>query len=112
MKIWKQVKIESYSSYLDEINTHKTNIYLFFHHGSYCIFSDSIVGDDEKFYPHVAKKYLPRISKWTLDNLACGVGIWTMQGFEHRNKESKYVYANKTNGKCNFCMQVLKGMHQ
>jgi len=35
-----------------------------------------------------------------------------MQGFEYRNKESKYVYASKTNGKGNCCMQVLKGMYQ
>ena len=34
-----------------------------------------------------------------------------MQGFEHRNKESKHVCSNKTNGKGNCCKQVLKAMY-
>ena len=33
-----------------------------------------------------------------------------MQGFEHRNKESKPAHSNKTNGKGNCCKQVLKAM--
>ena len=49
---------------------------------------------------------MPRIARDTLEVLGCGVGIWTMQGFEHRNKESKYAYSNKTNGKENYCKQV------
>ena len=112
MKFWKKVKIESESSYLDEISTYETNIDLFYEHGAFCLFTNSILGDGETFYAHVAKFYVPRMARWTLTNLKCGVGIWTMQGFEHRNKESKYVYANKTNGKGNCCMQVLKGVHQ
>ena len=51
------------------------------------------------------------MARWILDNLGYGVGIWTMQGFEHRNKKFKFVYSHKTNGKGNCCLQVLKGMH-
>ena len=37
-----------------------------------------------------------------------GLGIFTMQGFEHRNKESKTYFFKFTNKKGNVCIQVLK----
>ena len=78
MTFWKQIKIYSYSSYLDKINGCKTNIDLFYHHSLYCMFITSIVGDGKTFYAHVSKHYVPRMSKCTLNYLGCGVSIWTM----------------------------------
>ena len=54
---------------------------------------------------------MPRVARNTLDMLGCGVGIHTMQWFEHRNKESKQAYSHETNGNRNCCKQVLKAMH-
>ena len=76
------------------------------------MFANTYVGDRETFYLHCAKYHAPRIARDTLEVLDCGVGIWTMQGFEHRNKESKHVYSCKTNGKGNCCKQVLTAMHR
>ena len=63
MKFWKKVKIESESSYLDEISIYETNIDLFYKHGTFCLFTNSILGDGEMFYTHVAKFYMPRMAR-------------------------------------------------
>ena len=46
-------------------------------------------GDNESFYFHVMRFYMPPIAKLTFERHKLGVGIFTMQGFELRNKESK-----------------------
>ena len=109
---WTEVTIESYDSYLEKIESYKNDINLFHKHGRDTIFANAYVGDGETFYLHCAKFHVPRIARDALEVLGCGVGISTMQGFEHRNKESKYVYSNKTNRNRNCCKQVLKAMHR
>ena len=47
------------------------------------------------------------IAKRTLKKHGMGLGIFTMQGFEHRNKESKICFIKLTNKKGNVCIQVL-----
>ena len=74
------------------------------------MFTDSVRGNGDIFYCNCAKNCVPRIVRVTLDQLSCGIGIWTMKGFENRNKQSKNFYKRKTNGKCNCCEQVLKGL--
>ena len=110
-KFWKKVEIESYSSYMEDIIEYENNINKFYYHGSFTIFTNTTLGDGETFYCHISKHWVPRLAKWTVNNLGCGIGLWTMQGFEHRNKQSKYLHARKTNGKGNCCVQVLKGLH-
>ena len=73
--------------------------------------TNAVKGDRETFHCHVVKHWAPNMARWTLDNLGCGVGIWTMQSSEHRSKKSKFFYSNKTNGKVNCSRQVLKGLH-
>ena len=53
-----------------------------------------------------------RITKENLKELGCGAGVWTMQGFECRNKQSRHVCDAKANGKVNCCRQALNGLHQ
>jgi hypothetical protein len=84
----------------------------FYEYGIDTIFTDMVHGNSETFYCHCAKYYVLRLVHIILDELNYGVGIWTIQGFEHRNKQSKYIYENKTNDKGNFCEQVLKGLHK
>ena len=110
-EFWKKVKVNSHESHMEEIQDYEMKMNTFYYHGSFCIFTNTVKGDGETFYCHIAKHWIPNMARWTLDNLGCGVGIWTMQGFEHRNKQSKFVYAHKTNGKGNCCLQVLKGLH-
>ena len=65
-------------------------------------------GDDETFYLHVLRYYLPRIAKSTFEKHQLGLGIFTMQGFERRNKESKNTLKRFSNNKGNVLMQNMR----
>ena len=47
------------------------------------------IEDDETFYFHCMRYYLPPIAEKTYNRHKLGLGIFNMQGFERRNKESK-----------------------
>ena len=47
------------------------------------------------------------IIKDTWETYGLGVGIFTMQGFERRNKESKFTLQHRTNNKGNVIIQNL-----
>ena len=66
------------------------------------------VGGDETFYFHVLRYYLPQIAKTTLDRHSLGLGIFTMQGFECRNKDSKNTLRQFSNGHGNIVITNLK----
>ena len=65
-------------------------------------------GDNETFYTHVLRFYLPRIANETRDMHNLGIGIFTMQGFEHRNKESKNTLKRFNNMKGNKLIQNIR----
>ena len=65
-------------------------------------------GDQETFYMHVMRFYIPEIARITYDRHRLGVGIFNMQGFERRNKESKNTLRRFTNNKGNVVLQNLK----
>ena len=44
-------------------------------------------GGNETFYMHTLRFYLPKLATFTLENDSYGLGIFTMQGYERRNKE-------------------------
>ena len=46
-------------------------------------------GNDKSFYFHVLRFYIPQIAKATFERHGLGIDIYTMQGFERQNKESK-----------------------
>ena len=108
---WAEVTIENYDSYLEKIETCMSNANLFHKYGKDTMFANTCVSDGETFYSYCAKFHAPRIARDALDLLGFGVGIWTMQGFERMNKESKCTCSNKTNSKENCCKQILKAMH-
>ena len=56
-------------------------------------------GGDETFYMHCLRFYLPKLARTTFDNDGYGLGIFTMQGYERRNKESKNTLRRFCNGK-------------
>ena len=48
-----------------------------------------LLHENVSFYFHCLRFYLPQIARHTFDNHGLGLGIFTMQGYERRNKESK-----------------------
>jgi hypothetical protein len=51
--------------------------------------SSTFLMEDEPFYFHCMRYYMPKIARKTYDEHKLGLGIFNMQGFERRNKESK-----------------------
>ena len=78
------------------------NMNLFYKYSKNTIFTNTYVRDRETFYLYCAKHHVSKIARNILGMLDCGVGIWTIQGFEYQNKESKHTYSNKINGKGNY----------
>ena len=52
--------------------------------------------------------HIPKIARETWEKHGLGVGVFTMQGFERRNKESKNTLRRFTNKKGNILMQNMK----
>ena len=65
------------------------------------------VGDAETFYMHALRFYMPEIADETWKRHGLGVGIFTMQGVERRNKESKNCYNRFSNRKGNELLNNL-----
>ena len=79
----------------------------FYKYGGENFLKKQVSGDIETFYLHVVRYYMIPIIKDTWGKYECGVGIFTMQGFERRNKESKYSLSNHNNGKGNIILQNI-----
>ena len=79
----------------------------FYAYGTDTFLSKHSKGDAETFYCHVLRYYMNDIIKDTWETYKRGVGIFTMQGFERRNKESKFILQHRTNNKGNIIIQNL-----
>ena len=68
------------------------NLKFFYKAGASTFLSKSSIskdGNDETFYCHSLRYYMIEIAIITFEKHKVGVGIFNMQGFERRNKESK-----------------------
>ena len=83
--------------YMADINNFKRWVTQLYAHGSITFMKRSTEGDAETFYLHVLRFYMPNIIKQTWEMYGLGVGIFTMQGFEQRNKEAKHSLINHNN---------------
>ena len=72
-----------------ELEKFEKNIYLFYECGNDTFLTGNEVGDDETHYLYALKYYIPFHPRKTWKDHKCGIGVFTMQGFKHRNKESK-----------------------
>ena len=102
--------VEEYKKKMLEFNT---NIKLFYNAGKYTFLTKNVSspGDDETFYLHCLRFYIPQIAEVTLKKHNLGVGIFTMQGFERRNKESKNTFKRFRNGKGNVLVSNIKRLY-
>jgi hypothetical protein len=107
-----KIGIGEKDQYLNMLNTFEQNVKKFYSAGGKSFLTKAtVVGDDETFYMHCLRCYIPHIAKITYDQHRLGVGIFTMQGYERRNKESKWSYAHHTNKKGNILTQNLNRLH-
>ena len=102
--------IEDVDSYEKKLKDWEDNLIEFYEVGGRTFLTKNPAnpGDDETFYFHVLRFYLPRIAKQTLEENGMGLEIFTMQGFERRNKESKNTLRRFSNNKGNVLTPNLK----
>ena len=117
LQLWQKITpfltistIEDVKDYEKKMLGFKANLKEFYKHGkiSFLTKKSCSVGGDETFYMHCLRFYIPMIAEKTLRDHGLGVGIFTMQGFERRNKESKNVLRRFSNGRQNVCVNNLK----
>ena len=87
--------------YEEKIQIFKKNIKDLYKAGKDTFLTDKVLGDDENVYMHILLGYFPTIVDETWNDYELGVGIFDMDGFERRNKESKEYARKYTNNKCN-----------
>ena len=100
-------KVGDKSVYCIKMKLFTQNVKKFYKVGACTFLSKNYVGDQENLYSHVLRFYIPQFADITFKRHGMGVGIFTMQGFEHRNKESKFVFKNHTNQKGNVAQQTI-----
>ena len=71
-------------------------------------FKSNLLNYQKNFYAHALCCYYPQLVNKVWKNHGVGVGVFTLQGFERRNKESKTIAKKYYNGKHNVCTQTLK----
>lgn len=79
-----------------------------YHCGAKTFLTKTRTGDQKTFYMHVLRYYIPRISHKTFLEHNLGVGVYTMQGYERRNKESKNTLKRFNNKKGNLVVPNLR----
>ena len=100
--------VKDESSFPSLINNFKTNLSKFYKCGKFTFLTKRNFGDDETFYFHCLRFYIPNIVDQTWEKHGLGVGIFTMQGYERRNKESKNTLRRFNNNKGNIVIGNMK----
>jgi hypothetical protein len=115
LELWKDlsafmniVKIDNEEWYVGELTRFETNLKDFYECGRKTFLTKNVDGDDEFFYSHVLRFYIPRHAKEIFTEQGVGVGVFTMQGYERCNKEEKNTLKRFTNNKGNILIQNMK----
>ena len=95
--------LEEGNDYLKLMDQFEADVKEFYDVGSTTFLSTpgTTDGQEETFYCHTLRYYIPEIAQTTFERHSLGVGIFNMQGFEQRNKELKYCMSNYSNNKGN-----------
>ena len=116
LKLWLKIfkflgisVIQNRDEYKNEMKDFEENVKKFYDSGSRTFLSSvgSTDGKDETFYSHALRFYMIDITKVTFEKHGLGVGIFNMQGFERRNKESKEVMRKHGNNKGNILVSNM-----
>ena len=73
--------------------------------------TNAIVGDGETFYIHNLSFYMPSIIEDTYKKHKLGPGVWSMEGFEYKNAQSKQAVYTHSNCKGNLPAQSLAHLY-
>ena len=98
------------NTYLNKMDQFEVELKRFYDAGSRTFLSTHGTenGMEETFYCHALRYYIPDITRLTYERHSLGVGIFNMQGFERRNKESKNCMKRFSNNKGNIVLNNMK----
>ena len=105
---WKITKIQNVREYKQKIAEYEQNVKELYTVGAKTTLTNNNTGDCETIYYHVARYYIPKIARELFEKYGVGVGIFSMQGFERRNKESKNTLKRFCNHRGNIVVPNLK----
>ena len=120
LTLWEQITpflvitcIDNVTTYRHELDVWVDKLKKFYEVGktTFLTKNPSNQGDDETFYMHCLRFYLPKIALDTFEKFELGLGVYTMQGFERRNKESKYTLKRFSNTKGNIVAPNLRRLY-
>ena len=98
----------SKEAYLQKINDYENIVKTLYTVGDKLFLTDKEEGDRETIYTHVCQYYITKIARLTFEMYGLGVGIFNMQGFERRNKDSKKALKRLCNYKGNIVTPNMK----
>ena len=95
--------------YLDEVKVFEKNAKVFFEAGKKSFLSNGTnIGAKETSYMHILRYITGPLAKLTFERHGVGIGVFTLQGYERRNLESKFIFVRHTNKLNNFLIQILR----
>ena len=90
---------------IDQFEKNVTKFYLV---GSTTFMKANRLGDCQTYYLHCLRFYIPNLARETWGRHQCGIGIFSIQGFERRDKESKSIMNKFNNNKQHRIQQQLR----
>ena len=92
-------------------SAYKSTVNQFYEAGMKSFLTGTSEGDGETFYVHNITFYMPRIIDDTYQKHKLGPGIWSMEGFEYKNAQSKRAIYTRSNRKGNLPAQSLAHLY-
>jgi hypothetical protein len=107
-----KAKIEDGEDYLQQVDNFETQVKQFYLYGKDSFLTNryGTIGGAESTYMHILRFNIATFARQCYRDHKLGIGIFSVQGFKRRNKESKFFYEHHTNCKGNIPQQTLSGL--
>ena len=109
-----KAKIKDGENYLEEVDNFELQVKQFYSYGKESFLSNRFgtKGSAETTYMHILRFNLSKFARKCYSDHNLGIGIFTAQGYERRNKESKFFFQHHTNCKGNLPQQTLRALNR
>jgi hypothetical protein len=107
-----KAEVKEDDDYEQEIKKFEVEVKQFYEYGrtTFLASKSGVIGSLETSYSHILRFNLAQLARITYQRHKVGIGVFTLQGYERRNKESKNVFVKHSNAKGNLCLHTMKGL--